>query len=75
MKVTIDRGSCVSCGTCWDTCPDFFEQDPDDTFSRIREPYRSDGDIARGTSPEALESCTRDASDLCPVQIITITES
>ena len=75
MKITIDRISCVSCGTCWDTCPDLFEQDPDDTFSRIREPYRSNGNIATGVPPPPLEACAQEASDLCPVQIIGIAES
>lgn len=75
MKVVIDRGSCVSCGTCWETCPDLFEQDPEDSFSRIREPYRSDSDIAMGISPESLDACAQDAADLCPVQVIGITET
>ena len=73
MQVVIDRINCVSCGTCWETCPDLFEQDANDSFSRIIEKYRMDGDIAKGTPPESLEGCARDAADLCPVQIIEIT--
>jgi len=75
MKVVIDRGSCVSCGTCWETCPDLFEQDPDDSFSRIREPYRSDGDIATGIPHASLDTCAQEAANLCPVQVIGITPS
>jgi len=74
MMVKIDRSTCVSCGSCWDACPGFFEQDPDDSFSRIIEKYRIDGSTAEGTPPEDLESCAREASDLCPVQIITISD-
>ena len=48
MKVSIDRGTCVSCGSCWDTCPGFFEQNPDDTFSQVIEKYRLDGKIGEG---------------------------
>jgi ferredoxin len=74
MKVTIDRATCVSCGSCWETCPGFFEQDPDDSFSRIIEKFRINGNIAEGTPPADLEACAQDAVDLCPVQIITIQE-
>ena len=72
MKVTIDRATCVSCGSCWEACPGLFEQDPDDSFSRIIEKYRINGNIAEGTPTEDLETCAQDASDLCPVQIISI---
>ncbi|WP_218838040.1 ferredoxin [Candidatus Methanoperedens nitratireducens] len=35
LKVNIDRDDCISCGTCWTTCPEFFEQNPEDTHSQI----------------------------------------
>lgn len=73
MNVIIDRATCVSCGSCWDTCPQLFEQDPDDSFSRIVEKYRLGGNIAEGTPAEDLQACAQEASDLCPVQIISIT--
>lgn len=72
MNVIIDREACVSCGTCYDACPELFEQDPDDSFSRIIEKFRVNGNIAEGTVPEDLEACAREAADLCPVQIISI---
>jgi ferredoxin len=71
MNVTIDRAECVSCGSCWDTCPDLFEQDPEDSFSRIREPFRT-SNAAEGKVPEDRESCAQEAADSCPVQIIRI---
>jgi ferredoxin len=74
MKVIIERETCVSCGTCYDTCPGLFEQDPDDSFSRIIEKYRVNGNIAEGLVPVDLEACAQEAADLCPVQIITIQE-
>jgi ferredoxin len=75
MKVSIDRSSCVSCGSCWDTCPGFFEQNTDDTFSQVIEKYRLDGNIGAGTPSADLEACAQDAADLCPVQIISIGDS
>ncbi len=72
MNVIIERETCVSCGTCYETCPGLFEQDPDDSFSRIIEKYRVNGKIAEGIIPVDLETCAREAADLCPVQIISI---
>jgi ferredoxin len=74
VKVVIDRTTCVSCGSCWEACPGFFEQDPDDSFSRIIEKYRVDGNIAEGIPTEDLTACAQEAADLCPVQIINIRE-
>ena len=74
MKVIIERATCVSCGSCWETCPKLFEQDPDDSFSRIMEKYRVNGNIAEGTPDGDLFACAQEASDLCPVQIISIQE-
>ncbi len=75
MNVSIDRGTCVSCGSCWETCPGFFEQNPDDSFSQVVEQYRRDGKTGEGRPPAELEPCARNAADLCPVQIISIDTS
>lgn len=72
VRVTIDRGACVSCGSCWDTCPAFFEQNPDDSFSEVIGEFREAGSLAVGSAPDDLEACVRDAADLCPVQIIAV---
>jgi ferredoxin len=72
MKVTVDRSNCTSCGTCWDTCPAFFEENTGDSFSQIIEKFRSARNIAEGSAPDDLEACVREAADLCPVQIIKV---
>jgi ferredoxin len=51
-----------------------FEQDPDDSFSRIIEKYRINGNIAEGKPTDDLIPCAKDAADLCPVQIISFKE-
>jgi ferredoxin len=71
----IDRSTCVSCGSFWDTGPGFFEQNPDNSFSQVIEKFRLKGDIAQGNPLPELNDCARDASELCPVQIIRIEES
>ena len=74
MKVIIDRSNCTSCGTCWETCPEFFEQNPDDSFSQVIEKFRHEGNSAEGIPPEDMEACAADAADLCPVSVITLEE-
>jgi len=72
MKVSIERLNCTSCGTCWETCPAFFEENPDDSFSQVIEKFRSVENIAEGTAPTDLDACVTEAADLCPVQIIKV---
>ncbi|MDD1704026.1 MAG: ferredoxin [Methanoregula sp.] len=72
MIVTIEREICVSCGNCWDSCPDFFEQNPDDSFSQILEGFRINKNNAEGTPPADQETCAWNAAELCPVGIIHI---
>jgi ferredoxin len=70
MNVSIDRDQCISCGACYGECPQVFEENGDDSWSQITEPYRRAGDIAAGEVPPELESCARNAADVCPVSII-----
>ena len=70
--VTIERETCVSCGSCYDTCPDFFEENPDDSFSQIKKAFRKRDNIGEGEAPAEMEACVRDAADLCPVEIIHV---
>ncbi len=72
VKVTIDREGCVSCGTCEDTCPGFFQLNPDDTLSQVIEKYRTGGRPDQGDAPEDLLPCIREAAELCPVQVIQV---
>jgi ferredoxin len=71
-KVTIDRESCISCASCWTECPSFFEENPDDSFSMIKEQFRIEKSIRVGEAPEDLAGCVQEAADLCPVQIIRV---
>jgi len=72
MKIKIERKECTSCGSCWDTCSEVFEENPDDSKSQIIEKFRLNGNIAEGAITPELEECSHDASDSCPVQIIEI---
>jgi len=70
-KVVIDREGCISCRSCWELCPNFFEQNPDDNFSQIVETYRKGG-LGEGEAPDALIDCVIKASDNCPVEVIHV---
>jgi ferredoxin len=72
VKASIDRSNCTSCGTCWEACPAFFEENPDDHFSQVMKKFRSAENIAEGSVPDGLDACVTDAADLCPVSIITL---
>ena len=72
LTVSIDRKGCISCGTCWNTCPAFFEQNPNDALSQVIDEYRIASSPDEGEAPGELEKMVRRAADLCPVQIIQI---
>ncbi|VVB53142.1 Ferredoxin [uncultured archaeon] len=72
IKVIIDRNGCISCTTCWNLCPDFFEQNQKDAASQVVEKYRIENNPGEGEAPEKLEKMVRRAADLCPVQVIRI---
>ncbi len=71
VKVVIDRDGCISCGACWEGCPDFFEQNLDDNFSQVVEKYRG-GELGEGEAPDTLTDCVIDAADNCPVEVIHV---
>jgi ferredoxin len=75
MKVTINREECTSCGTCWETCPDMFEENPDDSLNQIVEKYRLKGNNAVGIPPETFEDCAVRAAELCCAEVIHVEES
>ena len=72
LSVGIDRDECISCATCWETCPEFFEENPNDGFSQVIATYRVDNDPARGLAPQDLGGCVGNAADGCPVSIIHV---
>lgn len=73
-RVTIDRDECVSCSVCWSTCPEFFEENPDDSHSQVVAKYRENDDPALGLCPDDLLASVQDAADGCPVEIINVAE-
>jgi ferredoxin len=72
LRVTIDRAECIMCGACYATCPDFFEESPDDGLSQVILSYQVAGDPAVGEVPAEMQDCVREAAEGCPVEIIHV---
>ena len=72
VKVTIDRDQCISCESCWTTCPEVFEQNSNDSWSQVVAKYQTGGDPATGQFPDTLQAKVQEAADACPVTIIHV---
>ncbi|MCJ7444035.1 MAG: ferredoxin [Methanotrichaceae archaeon] len=71
IKVVIDRDGCTSCGSCWQDCPEFFEENPEDNLSQIIESYRTGG-VGEGEAPDDMVDCIMQACEDCPVSVIHV---
>jgi ferredoxin len=72
LKISIDRRGCINCRNCWNTCPEFFEPNQNDTYNQICAKYRIENNPGEGEAPARLAEMVRKAADLCPVRIIRI---
>lgn len=72
VNVSIDRDECTLCAVCWETCPDFFEANPEDGMTQVVEKYRKGDSLSDGSAPESLRSCITEAAENCPVEIIHV---
>jgi ferredoxin len=72
MKVTIEREECIICGACYEDCPEFFEENPDDTWSQVIEHYRIDDKLDEGEGLEERRGCVEKAAEGCPVDTIQV---
>ena len=72
IKITIDREGCISCGACWTSCSDVYEQNSEDAKSQVAEKYQVSGNVAEGKVEDSLLECARQGADICPVQVISV---
>lgn len=61
MKAEIDRDGCISCGICASTCPEVFRMGED-----------GPAEVYVDEVPEEAEETAKEASDSCPVSVITV---
>lgn len=59
MKITVDKDTCIGCGSCEAVCPECFE---------IKEDGKSH---VKSTCPQNSE-CAKKAADICPVDAIIV---
>jgi ferredoxin len=72
ITVAIDREGCISCGQCWDACPDFYEENAEDGWSQVAAKFRIAGKLNEGVAFEDLEECVKKAAENCPAQVIDV---
>ena len=72
INVSIDREGCISCGQCWEICPDFFAENAEDGWSQVVAKFRIAGKLNEGVVFEELEECVKKAAEDCPAQVIHI---
>lgn len=72
INVIIDREGCISCGQCWDACPDFFEENAEDGWSQVVKKFRIAGKLNEGVAFEDIEECVKQAAEGGPAQVIHI---
>lgn len=63
VKVSIDRDGCISCGQCFDICPNVFHMGDDGKAVAT-------SDIVQ----EEFRDCAREAEEACPVFVIHVHE-
>ncbi len=57
---------------CWTDCPDVFEEDDKDGWSRIVEKFQVAGDLGRGEVLKSLRKAAQAAADDYPVSLIHV---
>ena len=57
IKITIDREGCISCGACWTSCSDVYEQNSEDAKSQVAEKFQVSGNVAEGKIEDSLLKC------------------
>jgi ferredoxin len=72
INVIIDREGCISCGTCWEACPEFFLENAKDGWSQVAAKFGIAGKLNEGVAFEDLEECVKQAAEDCPAQVIHV---
>ena len=72
VNIIINRDECISCGACWSSCSDVYEQNAEDAKSQIVAKFQIVGNIAEGKVEDNLTECARKGAEVCPVQVISV---
>lgn len=68
MKIILERPRCIGCGSCAAVCDRYFEMG-DDNLAKIKGGRMAGENMELETSEVG---CAKDATEICPVQIIRI---
>jgi ferredoxin len=72
INVIIDREGCISCGQCWEACPEFFLENAKDGWSQVASKFRIAGNLNEGVAFEDQEECVSKAAEDCPAGVIHV---
>jgi len=72
-KVTVNRETCIACGSCYLICAEVFEGESDGK-SKVNDQYLKEQskNYSTGEIPEELENCANEAAEACPTQSIEV---
>ena len=62
MKITVDKETCIGCGSCAAICPAVFEM-AEDGKSEVKKNLKISKDLLQ---------CAESAAEACPVQVIRV---
>ena len=69
MKITIERGGCIGCGSCAMLCSQCFKMESDGKSDLVGGERTAEGNAEL----EIQElSCVQESVDACPVQVIHV---
>ncbi len=69
-----DRPNCISCGACASVTPQFWEMNKDDGKSDIINGKHRHDEWQELTIKEKDLQCNKEAADVCPVNVIHLTD-
>ena len=68
----VDKGLCISCGTCLSIAPEIFDFDEEGISGNQYSEDKNTGTIA---IPETLETVLLEAAESCPTEAISVQEN
>lgn len=75
MKARVDREGCIGCGACAAVCPDFWQMNDEENKTNLKGSTKAgDGLYELEIGDDDVE-CNRQAEDVCPVNVIKVTEN
>lgn len=75
-KIIQNYEGCIGCGSCSAVCPDFWEMNYEKGKAILKEGKKDEQtkEYGREVSEEGDIKCNQEAADVCPVQVIKVSQ-